>query len=175
MAETLPRLLPNKSIRWHMLHSMLKPLLRIGIAVMFRCIKGAYEKKVREGWINPECGILHDEMEEIIRSNWRYNKKMWIGESMCGHIGHLNYKDKDVKMWTKARAIACTLLDEDSYYLLRWFQLLDIQFRDQEKFRLEMHKKRAYWNWQEIRDLLQYEEEQLQRKKKYGIDKLEGS
>jgi hypothetical protein len=168
--DEIPRMLVHKSWRWHLLHTVFKFILRAGVDVLYWCIKGAYKNKIEKGWINPELEILHKDIGEVIESNWRYNKNAWIGEAMCGNIKHLKYDNKDVKLWTKGRAIACTFFDEDTYYFLRLLYLLDLTFKHQEQYRIEMHKTRPYWNWQEIAQWMQLEEEKLKRRQKFGLD-----
>lgn len=167
MADPIPRLLPYKSWRWKLLHVVFKSVLRFGVAILYYCIKGTYKKKMQEGWINPELPLLHQDIGEVIESNYRYDKNAWIGEAMCGNIKHLKPENKDVKLWTRGRAIVCTFLDEDTYYFLRFLYLLDLTFRHQEQYRLEMHKQRAYWNWQEIQQWMVLEEQKLRRREKY--------
>jgi len=48
------------------------------------------------------------------------------------------------------RAVICCMLDEDSVYLLRFSTCSRSCFRDQEKYRIEFHKHRAYWDWEEV-------------------------
>jgi len=61
------QLLPYKSRLWHLLHTASKPMIRKSIDYIYdHCYADTYEKKLRDGWINPEIKLFHDHIGEVM-------------------------------------------------------------------------------------------------------------
>ena len=154
------QLLKYESPLWTLLHRSSKPLLRAACWQIYnRCYKNIYKIKLEKGWINYEVERLHQNLGELIAKDFCMDPtkfKSRVPTSDWTHMREdvLDFKNKDVRFWYSARAITCCMLDEDSFYLLRFFYFLDLLFRDKEKYQLSKHKSRAYWNWEEERNAL---------------------
>src|SRR3990167_809127 len=132
-----PKLLSKEKDKeqWTFLHKIAKRIIRKTVSFVAKQLAKTIERKQREGWIYPEVALLYLNFNELISKDaWK-----WYG-----------HKDWDEDLWLNARDILCVLLDEDSYYTLRFFYLLEILNRDYDKYNISMHKNRAYWNWDEI-------------------------
>lgn len=125
-----------------MLHRCGKKFLRWAIKQLtHRIMKDVIEYKKKNGWINQEVKILYDDLTEVIRSG-RYEEH------------EIKNNEGNYRMYSDVRDLLCVLLDEDSYYLLRFFYFLDLTFEHENRYRLAHHKARVYWHWEEIADVL---------------------
>ncbi len=139
------KLLPYKSRLWVLLHHAFKPVIRKTIDFIYnRYYKEIYAKKMNEGWINQELALLHDELEELFEKEYRHDK------TKRNPDGTWNLKHKDMRMFYNIRAIALCLLDEDTFYIMRWFYLMECMHRDWDKYQERLYKTHAYWDWNEI-------------------------
>lgn len=154
--STVAKLLPAYSPLWERLHYDSKLAIRdFVLKQAAKHYKPIYEKKIKEGWINPEIGLIHDIFGEIIDKE----EIVWLRQDAQNADQILLNDDitinRNRELWHSIRMIVCCLFDEDSYYMLRMLFLLDALFRNQDKFRMEMHKSRAYWNWDEIKQKIE--------------------
>lgn len=134
-----------------LLHRCGKKFLRFAIDKLANNImKDVIEYKKAKGWHNQEVKILYDDLTEVIRA--------------CRH-GEDEVKNNtgNYKVYCDVRDIFCTIMDEDSYYLLRFFYFLDLTFEHENRYRMAHHKARVYWRWEEIADVLRAEREQLEK------------
>jgi len=133
------KLLPYKSRKWKWMHWFAKPLVESMIRTLARECEPILAHKMKTGWQNPEIKLLYDHLTEVIEKDNR---------TFLPTYDHV----KDAG--TGFRNVMCCILDEDSHFTLRWFYFLDILFRDKEKYNLEWHKNKAYWDWEKIREEL---------------------
>ena len=119
---------------WHILHTISKPVIRKILKYVADSYKPIINKKKEKGFVNPEMQVFYDEWTELIDMQM----DQWTGP-----------EDKNYKMYHALRDIMCCILDEDSHYLLRFFYLIEMIHRDREKYRISMHRSRAYWHNEE--------------------------
>lgn len=112
------------------------------------------------GWVNPEIGILWNEFGELIEKE----KILWdIKDDTTASGEQIN---RNERFWRNLRIIVCMTLDEDSYYVLRLFYMVELIVRDYKLYNIEeVHRHKAYWNWEEVRLKIQEEakKKQMQR------------
>jgi hypothetical protein len=132
-----------------LLHGTSKKMMRSSVGLLSKTFDPIIKRKMDQGWINPEIEILWDNIGEIIEKE----EKAWTRDEQRHRDKHgeKEYVNRDREFWHNLRKILCCLLDEDTYYLLRFFYLIEIFNRDYDKYRIEMHRERAYWNWEEIK------------------------
>jgi hypothetical protein len=94
--------------------------------------------------------ILYDDLTEVI-SKCRYGPD------------EIKNNDGNYKFFSDVRDIFCTLMDEDSYYLLRFYYWLDLTFEHENRYRIAHHKMRPYWNWEQISDALRAERSEFEK------------
>ena len=137
------QLLPYKSKLWKDLHFDFKRMLRnfVNYAVEKK-IGPIADKKRADGWINPEIKILHDEIFGKMLEQEKIGWQWWNAQG--------KNTEREEKFWENMRDAMCVTLDEDSHYLLRFFYMIELLHENYPKFRIEMHKQRAYWNWEKL-------------------------
>lgn len=144
----LAKLLPDLSPLHRWMHGQMKNWVRelvnkIGESSEMQRI---YEIKTDEGWINYEVKLLHDWLGELIEKE----RIVWGPKS----------NGQNERFWTNFRIVLCCSLDEDSYYLVRYLNIMEIAHRDYEKLHIEdYHKNRAYWDWEELKEQLKIQAE----------------
>lgn len=139
------KLLEYKSPKWRFLHNVSKPFIEAAVTAIYKECEDIIKGKMEKGWQNPEIKLLYENWGEVIEKD----KNVFKSEQEYDHIRDF---------MSKLRAIVCCQLDEDSHFTLRFFYFLEVLFRDQEKYRIEWHKNRAYWDWEKIkRDLTEHD------------------
>ena len=131
-------LIPHTSIKGKLIHKVMKPIIMNAMSYMNGVVDNVIAEKVKnDSWINPEVKILYEIFSEIIAQD---------------KILRLDEKENDSvrAFYCNMRDTSCVILDEDSHYLLRFFLFVELIHENYPKFRIEMHKNRAYWNWEQI-------------------------
>lgn len=127
------KLLDYKSPKWRIIHNLAKPLLEGVVTAVYKECEDILRGKAEKGWQNPEIELLYNLWGEVLDRDISMRK----GTEEWDHI-------RDVM--GKLRAIVCVQLDEDSHFTLRAFYLIDSIIMNADKFNIEFHKKRAYWD-----------------------------
>lgn len=134
---TFGDLIPHRSFKGRLIHKLAKPIMMNAMSYMDGALDGIIEEKQKNGWVNPEVKILFDIFTEIMER-----------DEVC-RLPNEQY-DPIRGFMTNLRNVTCTVLDEDSHYLLRLFYFIELVNERYPDFRIEMHKKRAYWDWENI-------------------------
>lgn len=138
------------SLGW-ILHRCAKMFIRFAIDKLAnKIMKDVIAYKKANGWHNPEVKIMYEDLTEVIRA--------------CKHgEEEVRTNTGNYKAYSDIRDILCTILDEDSYYLLRFFYFLDLTFEHENRYRIAHHKQRVYWRWEDIAAVLRAEREKLEK------------
>lgn len=174
---TIRKLLPDLSPLHRWMHGKFKNWVRefVNKYAESREMQEILARKLGSpGWINPEIKVLWDLWEELIEKE----KIVWQNTG-SGNVD----KDKpeinrNERFWKNLRVLVCITLDEDSYYVVRFFYFLELLFANQDKFNIEYHKKRAYWNLEEFKLKLKAEAERKRLERegwKFGSQKTENN
>ena len=142
------------------IHDVSKQFIRKTVGYLGKRYTPIVKEKLEKGFSNPEIKLLYDNWTEIIEIEDYADKP----------------EDANFKLFTQMRDIVCTILDEDSFYLLRFFYLMELFHRDYEKYNIEMHKMRAYWMHGTKKDVLYWpaiyaEIEKLKAEKNARMDR----
>ena len=134
-------LLPFKSKLWIALHWHSKPVIRAAVHMIYsRYYRKVYVQKIEKGWLNAEIALLHDEIEFMFVKEYEHD------QTKRNSDGTWNLKHKDMRMFYEMRAIMCVLLDEDTFYLLRFLFLAMMIHEDWEEYKKRMFVTVAYWD-----------------------------
>lgn len=132
---SIPKLLPQGSLKWLVVHKLSKPILINSLGYLRDMFKDVIAEKQVKGWVNPEAQILYDIITVIMERD----------EIMRGGEG-----DHIRQFWANARDIGVTIADEDSHYMLRFLYLIELLHEFYPLFKIEMHRARAYWDIEQI-------------------------
>jgi len=122
------------------LHFVFKQGVRLALNFAAEhALRSVLDAKEKNGYANPEVTVYREMLDEM----YRRNEVCWIDSP--------NQKNQDRRLWKNSIRLVCLMLDEDSYYLLRTFYLIEMLHYNYDRLQIEMHKKRAYWNWEEMR------------------------
>jgi len=128
-------LLPEKTMKWYIVHKLSKPILINSIGYLRDMFKDVIAEKEIRGWVNPEAKLLYDLFTIIIERD----------EIMRG-----DENDHIRQFWLNTRDIGTTIVDEDSHYMLRLLYFIELVHEFYPLFKIEMHRNRAYWDWEHI-------------------------
>lgn len=131
-------LLPAKGLKWKVVHHLSKPILLNSMGYLSAMLEDIIKEKKKNGWVNPEIELLYNNMTEVLEKDYP------IEEKEDGKYDHIR------RFYSSTRDVLCTILDEDSHYLLRFFYFIEILNRDYDKYNIEMHRNKVYWNWEII-------------------------
>ena len=95
-----------------------------------RC-KPLYNERKKNGWLNPEVGVLDSHFEEIIEDEEAIAWKHPLNDG------------RHRSLYRGIQMIATTILDQDSFYLRRFFRFIGLVNRDYEKYRIQYHVERT--------------------------------
>lgn len=132
------KITPKNDLQWYVIHHVSKPIIINSVGYLYGAIKPTIERKFKEGWANPEMEILWNNWQEVVEMDYP------VSEDVDGKYDHIR------QFYDRLGKIMCTLLDEDSHFLLRFFYFIEVLYRDYPKYRIAMHKERAYWHWETI-------------------------
>lgn len=134
-------LLPWKSRLWCLLHRQSKPVIRWAIHMIYsKYYHEIYAHKLTNGWLNQEIVLLHDELEFMFVKEYEHDK------TKRNDDGTWNLKHKDMKTFYELRAIICVMLDEDTFYLLRFLFMAMMIHEDWDEYKKRMFITAAYWD-----------------------------
>lgn len=152
------RLLANdenkKGSLGYILHRISKRFIRWSVNKLAESmLKDVIKYKKDKGWINPEVELTYNLMTEMCM---KQEGTAWVTED-----------DYNRRLWYNFRDVVCTIMDEDSYYLVKYFWFLELLFAHEKEFRIGFHKKRIYWDYERYKKEIQKELKNV-REKKYG-------
>lgn len=127
-----------------LLHKVGKQFIRFAVNFLAEHILASVIRYKKEtGWLNPEIQIFYEDISRIIEieeARWTWGGKKPKGEY-----------NADRRLWTNIRDVLCILLDEDSFYFLRFIYLLSFTFEHAELYDKAMSFSRIYWDRDKFR------------------------
>ena len=124
------------------IHAIVKKLIRKTVDIIAGHYRPLKIEKLKHGWKNKEIEILYNQFDEMIQ----WESAAWTPVA--------DGDDYNRKLYHGIRDIVCVLLDEDTHYILRFFYFIELINRDYDKYNIEMHNHKAYWNWEAIKKAL---------------------
>lgn len=162
------RLLPDLSPLHKWMHGQAKNWIRelVNMIGESKQMQEILARKLGDpGWINPEIQFIY---EEVFGQIIEKEKILWTAKNDKTEDG--KEIDRNERFWKNLRNVVCVFLDEDSYYVLRAFYAIDIILMNPEKFNIENHKRKAYWDWEAYRaQLLEWARERKMEKEGWKI------
>ena len=137
---------------WKKIHCVSKPMIRKFVHfIAGRYYNTIVENKEKDGWVNPEIKLFYDQLGEVMSIEkemgmWKGNE--WDGKNngvQVVEIERAKGHNQQEMLWNDLRNLVCGLLDEDSYYALRFFFLVTLMMRDRDKYIAEFRKTRPQW------------------------------
>lgn len=118
--------------------------------------------------------LAEKKMKKVIkykRENGYHNPEIKIHYDLWSNLISQEEAIKDermVRFFSNLRDIICTHLDEDTYYLLRFYHLLHLHFENQDLFESAMKREYGYYHYV----TLLKEKEQLDKVMDEELEKL---
>jgi len=129
------KLMPKGSVKWWILHGAVKTVAPAALGHLAAMTKPIIDDKQKNGWINPEVEIVYEIFTELMARDEPIRKE---GDDYLRNL------------FTYFRDVVCVFADEDSHYLLRMFYLIELLHERYPDFRIEWHKNKAYWDWEQL-------------------------
>lgn len=159
----IQKLLPDLSPLHRWMHGQMKNWVRnfvnkIGESKEMRQI---LERKLKDGWINPEIEMLWKWLGELAAQE----EPLW--KALNDQTVDGKQINRNQRFWENFRTVLCCSLDEDSYYVLRYLYLLELIQRDNAELnsQLNVHKRKIYWKWDVVKAVILNEAEKELLKK----------
>lgn len=150
------------SLGW-LLHKVNKIIFRKAVDMVFDSMKPVIDYKKREGWINGEMSVFMRAWSTITELD---RKKRSHDTGFKGHWS--GYTDSNIEMFEKFGWVVMTLLDEDSYYLIRGNMFMELIHDNWPKIENAMDHSRMILKWSNFPEVIRARNEEL--KKEAGED-----
>lgn len=128
-----------------LLHDITKWAIRRSVHGIAKKLKPVTDYKMKTGWINPEVGLLYDDLTWLIRMDENGGKD---------HIGGFTGGENDAnrRFFTDLRDIVTTILDEDTHYNIRFWVLQHRihENRWNEAYNIAFNRSNAFFNYRQI-------------------------